>query len=289
MIEYYRYALKAKNFPMEREGALLRIDGGVADCHPWVELGDLPLKVQLEKLARGETTRLTGQSLFFASLDRRAREEQRSLFEGATIPSSHELLLKISDQIPEGPLLKIKMGKAEELNCLLEQKPFRLRLDFNCKISERDFEHFLEEIKPWHSYIDCIEDPFPYDELKWQRIQDRYGVNLACDAASERAINKPLSANVLVLKPAVQPHLPFKKVPQKLIVTSYLDHPIGQLSAAFIASRLDVDVCGLCSHLVYQTNEFSEQLPQKGPYLTPPSGTGFGYDELLNKLKWKRL
>lgn len=265
---------------MEREGALLRINGGHADCHPWPELGDLPLNKQLEKLARNETTPLTKRSLYFAALDREARAQNRSLFEGLTIPKSHYLLLKLGD-VPPHSLVKIKMGRdASALLRFLKKSSCQVRLDFNAKLTEPEFKQFLDETAEYHSRFDCIEDPFPYEESAWKRY-----ANLACDARSEQAIG---TAHTLVLKPAVQDHEPFRNLSQKLIVTSYLDHPLGQLSAAFIAAQLRVDVCGLCSHLVYQTNEFSEQLPQTTS-LVPPPGTGFGFDELLKKLPWKKL
>ncbi len=293
MITFHRYTLKAKTGGMVREGALLSVEGGYADCHPWVELGDLPLQEQLKRLADGQTTRLTERSLYFAGLDREARAKKRSLFDGLAIPPSHHLLLKITDEIPDTSLFKIKMGREleekEQLKMLLEKFPCQVRLDFNARLTERAFEAFLEEMVPFLPFFDFIEDPFPFSEVAWQRLQEQYSVSLACDAGSERAIGKTKAAKVLILKPAVQAHAPFQNLSQKLVVTSYLDHPLGQLSAAYIAAQLKVATGGLCSHLVYQTNEFSEQLPQKGPFLTPPEGTGFGFDALLAKLPWKKL
>lgn len=291
MIAYHRYTLKAKETSMEREGALLCIDGGFADCHPWVELGDLPLQEQLKLLSLSKTTPLTERSLYFARLDREARAEKRSLFDGLAIPPSHHLLLKITEEIPDTAVFKIKMGKElekekRELIRLLENVPCRVRIDFNARLNAHEFQGFLEEMDPFLPFFDFIEDPFPFDAKAWRALQEKYGVSLACDAGSERAIGLP---HVLILKPAVQSHLPFQHLAQELVVTSYLDHPIGQLSAAYIAAQLNVSLCGLCSHLVYQTNEFSAQLPQKGPYLTPPEGTGFGFDDLLAKIPWKKL
>ena len=56
-----------------RRGALIRVDGGFADVHPWPELGDAPLDEQLALLARGETTPLTRASLHWARVDADAR------------------------------------------------------------------------------------------------------------------------------------------------------------------------------------------------------------------------
>ena len=38
-----------------------------------------------------------------------------------------------------------------------------------------------------------------------------------------------------------------------------------------------------------EENEFSERLGQVGPKFRSPGGTGLGFDDLLEKLPWKRL
>ena len=79
------------------------------------------------------------------------------------------------------------------------------------------------------------------------------------------------------------------------MVTSYLDHPLGQVAAAYVAAQLwaqfpdRLETCGLLSHLVYQTNEFSEQLCVKEAILIPPEGTGFGFEETLYNQDWRDL
>lgn len=281
-MEYYPYTLG------EREGALIRIDGGHADCHPWPELGDLPLEQQLKKLAFGETTPLTERSFSFAKLDREARRERRSLFEGLMIPKSHHLLLNVSDPFSNASIVKIKVKKTtptESLKTLIEKHGCRIRLDFNAQLEIEEFESFLKEMKPYLSSIDFIEDPFPYHREKWQSMQEKYGVALACDRNSKQAIGHIESAKVLVIKPAVQDSAPFQNALQRIVVTSYLDHPFGQLTAAFVAAQMTTEVCGLHSHHVYQTNEFSERF---GEELTP-FGTGFGFDDLLERLPWKKI
>ncbi|MCU1228491.1 MAG: hypothetical protein JWO97_1375, partial [Acidobacteria bacterium] len=62
-----RRALNARATELRRRGALIEVDGGYADVHPWSELGDAPLDEQLAMLARGETTSLTRASLRFAA------------------------------------------------------------------------------------------------------------------------------------------------------------------------------------------------------------------------------
>src|SRR5690242_8481054 len=88
-----------------RHGALIRAGDGVADVHPWPELGDAPLDEQLALLARGEMTPLTARSLACATLDARARVAGRSLFDGLTIPPSH---WPGDDPPPEFDTVKLK-------------------------------------------------------------------------------------------------------------------------------------------------------------------------------------
>jgi hypothetical protein len=91
----WRYTLTPKRRlsgitrPGLREGALIRDGDGVADVHPWPELGDAPLDEQLVRLARGETPPLTARSLEFARIDKEARVRGESLFAGLQIPASH--------------------------------------------------------------------------------------------------------------------------------------------------------------------------------------------------------
>jgi O-succinylbenzoate synthase len=47
--------------------------------------------------------------------------------------------------------------------------------------------------------------------------------------------------------------------------------------------------CGLFTHVLYEPNEFIEAIRCDGARLLPPSGTGIGFDGLLERLPWKRL
>lgn len=298
-----------------RAGALLKVlfeDGliGYADCHPWVELGDAGLPEQLRLLNEGMLTPLTQRSLHFASLDAKARSEGVSLFSGLTTPRSHLLIPNLEQcdlSMIEGAVqcgfgcFKIKLGKhltAEltKLKELLDMFPsMACRLDFNLKLSSDQFAYVLQEIAPWKEQIEFYEDPFVFETRAWEALQKR-GYSLACDHQSQHTFGFSSAAAVLVLKPAIQDHSGFlTNLTQKLVVTSYLDHPLGQMTAAYVAALAQraaperVGTCGLLSHTVYQTNEFSAQLECHGPELIPPEGTGFGFDVLLAKQQWKLL
>lgn len=310
-ISYSTYELQSRAFLGKRTGSLLRCkfeDGtlGYADCHPWPELGDLPLQQQLKKLAQGKLTPLTKRARYFANLDAKARAQNLLLFTGLKIPPSHMLMSHFTEDIPSGiSRIKIKLGRRfpkEEISCLQKllctlPENVKVRLDFNGRLSRQGFEKYLMEIGEWREKIDFIEDPFPYCPFGWEQVQNVFGVRLACDRDSEIRRKDVESHCVSVIKPAIQDESLFNAMDhRKIVITSYLDHPLGQLSAAFVAAKLfenasmHLDQCGLLTHEIYQTTEFSAQLKRQGPTLLPPSeGTGFGFDKLLEKQKWQEL
>ena len=73
--------------------------------------------------------------------------------------------------------------------------------------------------------------------------------------------------------------------------TSAMDHPLGQLFAAYEASVFpgDVDDCGLLTHWLFEPDPFSELLGVTDRRLVAPGGVGLGFGELLEALPWKAL
>ena len=277
MIWIWRYELKPRR-PLSalagartRHGALIRTESGFADVHPWPELGDATLDEQLARLARGETTPLTAASLRLAKLDSEAREHGISLFDGVTIPDSH---WPGPDPPPSFDTAKIKWSAGAPAGV------FRLRIDFNAMLTAAEFEQIAKTLP--RDRIDFIEDPCPYDAATWRALRDRTGLRLALDRQFADD-----GVDVLVVKPAIQ------EVPQttkEIVVTSYMDHPVGQLGAAFIAAKHATSPrCGLVTHVLFDSNEFIEQLGIDGMRLVPPPGSGVGFDDLLERLPWKRL
>lgn len=267
-----RRTLSALAGARPRQGALLRVGDGFADVHPWPELGDAPLDEQLALLSRGETTALTRCSLRFAALDAAARREGRSLFDGLTIPLSHWS----GAHPPAGfDTAKVKCGRdfaARDLHAGL-----RLRLDFNAALTAEEFARL--ELPA----VDFVEDPCPYDPIAWQRLRQQKRVRLALDRGSASA-----GVDVLVFKPAVQSEWP--PFDGEIVVTSYLDHPVGQFFAAYVAATHEVsDRCGLMTHMLYEANAFSDVTRSDGARLVAPAGTGIGFDALLESLEWRKL
>ena len=267
MIWYWPYALSEK-----RRGALIRVGSGFADVHPWPELGDAPLETQLDLLRRGETTPLTKRSLELAKIDGAARGRGVSVFDGLQIPLSH---WPGSDPPPEFDTAKLKG---------IDRIPdrVRLRIDFNARLRAEEFLMLAEGLPL--DRIDFIEDPCPYDGATWTALREQTRMRLALDRFQAEE-----GVDVLVVKPAIQ-EMP--QTQKEIVITSYMDHPVGQFGAAYVAAKNARRVsprCGLFTHVLYQRNDFIEMIRSDGARLLPPEGTGIGFDTLLERLPWKKL
>lgn len=295
----------------QRDGALLQVifeDGkiGYGDCHPWPELGDMPLTRQIEFLRNRKLTPLTKRSLYYARIDAEARDGRRNLFANLSVPQSHLLIYdllrcQLPDPIPE--IVKIKVGRDPVIEIASLQRLFqnaskktRFRLDANQRFDDKQCKKFLEQLRPWLDQIDFFEDPIPYEAGKWEEIQSEFSVPLASDLNSEQYLEPNYPHKISILKPACQDPEPFAKDFRQLIITSYLDHPLGQLAAAYTAAKAALEfpekigICGLLTHTLYEPNPFSERIRVQGARLIPPlDGYGFGYDDLLVNLKWEAL
>lgn len=269
-----------------RSGVLLKVsfsDGiiGYGDCHPWHELGDLPLTVQLEKLKEEKLTSITTQSLNFARIDGEARKKKVHLFDGLTIPKSHKLVS--DDSIPsDSSCLKFKDPKL--LLSLLPKigRDKKIRFDPNATFTLSQCREFLEKIQPWKELFDFIEDPMPFNQEQWALLEKNYQIPFALDRNEAKQ-----TYSTMVIKSAVES---YSGNCNRAVVTSYLGHPLEQLAAAYVAAHIcPNEVCGLLSHLVYQQNEWSDQLAIQEERLIPPEGTGFGFDQLLENQKWEVL
>jgi len=325
-ISPYQLHYAGESHRASRRGALLKVlfpefGAGYADCHPWPELGDLSLEEHLQTLIDGSPTALIEQSLKFARLDAEARQQKRHLFTGLVVPNSHYLvadpsvhfkpnllpMLDFSLLATQNPLYKIKMGLDFDHELALLKswrkhgflKSAKCFLDFNGKISENQFCEFLHKADELLDGIEFFEDPFPYDPERWEKVRKEFGIALACDHESMEGLSHPNSCDFLVIKPATQeidPFLSNQRGHRHLIITSLMDHPIGQLCAAYVAAntaktyRESIKSCGLLSHHTYEATPFSARFGQEGMRLIPPlSGYGWGFNDLLEELPWKPL
>lgn len=302
--------------PGPRDGALIRVEYpelgmGYADCHPWHELGDPPLAEQLKGLANGRLTPLTRNSLTISLWDAEARSRGRSLFEHLVVPRSHFLLTDLSDEslerarhaLAEGfDRIKLKLGAGWKdrlplLLALLEMPGARFRIDLGSLLDPPLLQELLFQLKDFLQKIDYLEDP-----LGWRPGRGfgpapegwTFAVDRQVGDCLDGAVPEPEWPTVLVIKPAVNEWEPIvtRAVAggRKLVFTSYLDHSVGQLSAAFVAARTAaahpeaVEVCGLLSHTAYEWNPFSEALRSRDARLEADGGPGLGLGPLLEKL-----
>lgn len=312
----YPYRLRARhglNVISRRshfEGVLIRTSGGGYGCiHPWPELGDPPLEKCLADLAGRRFRPIVRRALRCAEYDAAGREFGHSLFEEMEVPESHATLVRPDFRDLETAavagfsVVKLKAGKKPpaEIAFLREAigkfPQFRWRLDFNEALSPEAAAAFLAEISPeQRRAIDFVEDPCPYHEPAWIELQRKSGVAIAVDREAAPART---AARFLVLKPAIDE--PFflaeaaLAASQRVIVTSYMDHPLGQTFAAWEAARLGLQfpgitgICGLQTHHLYEPDEFSELLGAWQPQFQPPPGHGLGFDDLLDALPWAAL
>lgn len=306
------YRLRAKGFlnavsgRREFEGALIRLGGGYGCIHPWPELGDPPLAKCLADLAGARRWPIVRRALRCVQFDSAARSHEESLFEELEVPRSHATLsapdpAALAAAVAAGfEVVKLKCaGEAHQerafLSSMAQEYPnLRWRLDFNESATADQVAGLLAGLPDAaRRALDFVEDPFPYAEGGWVELRRRTGVCLAVDREAS-----PLSigAKVLIIKPAVDEPLPLAEAAlrnrQRVVLTSYMDHPLGQAFAAWEAARLGLQfpglpgVCGLQTHHLFQPDAFSELLGPWSPVFQPPPGTGLGFDDLLDALPW---
>jgi O-succinylbenzoate synthase len=310
-----RYRMKARGAlnsvarRTEFEGALIQIDGGFGCIHPWPELGDPPLEKCLADLAGARRWPIVRRAIRCAEYDRAARVHDYSLFEEIEVPESHATLIKaevgeVALAVEAGfSMIKLKAGRdlaaeAEFLTAMNAEHPsLKWRLDFNECLTPAEAADFLTGLAgPVRAAIDFVEDPCPYSETAWKELRGKTRVNLAVDREAA-----PLSAaaQVMVIKPAIdEPFLLAEAAlqnNQRVVLTSYMDHPVGQAFAAWEAARLGLQfpglpgVCGLQTHHLFEADAFTELLGPWAPAFQPPPGLGLGFDDLLDALPWTRL
>lgn len=316
MIEFHRYtlrsgaALNSASVRREFPGALIRVNGGYAAVHPWPEFGDAPLEVQLQKLAAGGSTSLLERALHCAAVDGEARRAGVSLFEGLEVPVSHyswnqslptELQMSLLQR--QGfSALKVKgfanYGETSRfLDCCAKAMPqVKLRVDFNGCLDRFVFGKFIEFMHlRTYRQLDLVEDPFPYDATQWQAAREAWGVKLALDKGWQKGTN---GFDAVVVKPARRDwRVVAQTLPgSPLVLTSAMDHALGQVYAAYEAALCrqelgaQLSLCGLATHHLFDGDPFFERLDvQDGVLQVDRHGTGLGFDDVLEGLEWERL
>ncbi len=308
----------------EREGALLKIEWpdkkvGYADLFPWPELGDLMLEDQLEGIKKGHLSTLAEQSIWLANRDLKLRAAQKNAVQNLqkiknhfTIPDYTIITEKKLYELKTAGFstLKIKVGRdwlseLEWITQVLTQNHFMIRLDFNSNGEFSTIERMMRSLPVGlKAKIEFIEDPFPFDLEAWTEVSKFAPLALDQEYSNVKKeewdnLAEPLPFRFLVIKPARQDVM--KAVKQavdrnlKIVFTSSMDHALGVVHAACVASEykathpnLVMEAGCLTTHL-YLPNEFSSRMICQGPYLTQVPGYGIGFDEVLGALSWEPL
>lgn len=302
-----------------RGGALIRAEfddraTGFADLHPWTEFGHAALSAHIESLRAGAPTALAAIALENARADAGARRAGASLFDGLPAARSHALFTDWTSAPRDAfrrcaeaghTAAKLKVGRdpvrePDALNALAGL-PLRWRLDFNAALGGADEAgEFLARLDPCiRANIEFLEDPCPYDPREWGQLAEREKIPLALDWQIPPTPPPWPGARILVIKPAYQNALPLAlsaaRAGMEIVVTHSMDHPLGRAAALWTAMRLNqrhgdlVRDGGLQGEGLYRADEFRGQFAEAGPDIVPPSGAGFGFDEVLLALPWRRL
>lgn len=310
---YSRGALNAVSQRREFHGVLVMVNEGVGCLHPWPEFGDPPVKDQLEILREGGTSKVIERALRMAEVDGAARRAGVSLFQDLEIPPCHYSWdqnqpseAQMRQVLEEGwQAIKTKgWGNVGEVLRWLDSfaakagdAPVKLRADFNSCLEAYQFRNFMDWMPARvRERLDFVEDPFPYDPEAWEDAQRRHHVSLALDKALRGAEG---GFEVAVLKPGRREWREMLEgvPPQvRVVMTSAMDHAIGQSFAAYEAALAwgelggRLDLCGLATDHLFARDAFFERVQGVGGRLhVDRQGTGLGFDDILKKLAWLKL
>lgn len=301
--------LNTKTTRRVHRGALLRIGGGYGCVHPWPEFGDAPLEQLLERAKEGSYPELVKAALSCAHVDAEARARGVSIFEGLTIPRSHyswdngrEMHEQVELVLNEGwPAIKMKgdtdpLEAARKLNAvgkLTKTAGTLLRMDFNGCLSVGDFLTFWAAVDlDVRSRVDFIEDPVPYEAQTWDRLGRQCQVSFALDKGWQDGTG---GFEVVIVKPSRRDwRRVVEKFPGvKVVMTSAMDHAIGQVWAAYQAAMASgaigdqISLCGLCTQHLFEPDEFFPLLKSCGGRLVVDrQGGGMGFGQILERLDW---
>ena len=310
-----RYRMRSRGFlnaasgRREFDGVLIKVGQGYGCIHPWPELGDPPLEKCLKDLSGARRWPMVRRAIRCAEYDAAARSREESLFEEMEVPQSHATLSSADVAVAEQAVelgfshLKMKCGRdaAKERACIeavaAAHPTVRWRLDFNEKMEPPGVINWLDGLSEGaRRTLDFLEDPCPFSESAWGKLFREIRIPLAIDREAA-PVHK--AAQVCVIKPAIdEPWLLAEAAlghRQRLVVTSYMDHPLGQAFAAWEAARLGLQfpgqpgVCGLRTDVLFNPDAFTELMGGWSPAFKAPPGTGLGFDDLLDALPWTRL
>jgi O-succinylbenzoate synthase len=217
--------------------------------------------------------------------------------------------------------LERTLASLTELVRLAGEAPLKLRVDFNSCLEARQFTSFMRAMPAnVRDRLEFVEDPFPFDAAAWCATQRELGVRLACDKGLGASVHKETAHSCAVQRPGQEcpgslahdcgydfavlkpgrrdwrETVSAMSAPARIVMTSAMDHAIGQCFAAWEAAMAwrelgdRMDLCGLCTEHLFERDEFFERIQSHGGVLEPDrGGTGLGFDDVIARLPWKKL
>lgn len=289
--------LNQKNQQTFLRGFLLRYDDGFGCVQPWECFGHASVEEHWSacKEGREESYPLLKQALSCAKADSDARKNGISWWADSIVPPSHATITDLATH-PEEALkrgfttwkCKVSPATLPTIEALMSQhENVRFRLDFNETATPEQLNHWLGSL-PSHSKsrIDFVEDPFIYEMQKWNALSENCGIAYAVDRDYAEWTTE--SRALPVWKPAWNE---CGKIPRaQMIVTSAMDHPVGQAWAAYCAAIYKVtNLCGLRTDHLFEENSFTNAMGEWLPTWPVLGGIGMGFDQQLEELPWTRL
>ena len=264
-IHYAKYNLKPRSFiskHMSLEGILLRYDDSIdvsySLYHPIASLGDI-----------GIEDYLSDQNSL-----KRVKELSLSNKESKRIQvSSYKLCKSVEEAMQvEESVVKIKTSSLKDaLKALESLENKELILDANAQLMHSDI---LELEKASILNLRYIEDPVSDSSLTTS-------LPVGSDFIDYD------NYDIKVLKPTGFNHSLGNKLDKPSVVTSYMDHPLGQIIAARYALENKIhDPCGLMTHGLFEENAYSELLSSKGAFIFSDYKKLF---ELLENERWAEV
>jgi O-succinylbenzoate synthase len=312
---------------LRRNGCLFRIhfkDFGIgySDCFSWPELGDTSLTEKVKMIQVGKMDFHIEKSFSIAKTDAFYRFNRENAFKKLCLINNHFTCVNfnllttnfIENLKKEGfKYIKLKCGFdlekeasfLKKISPILKSCNIKVRLDFNGSSLFDEMHQFLTSLDKYLSVISFLEDPFKNINNEWLQIKLLFPeLKIALDRTNNSSdyFNIKEAYDYLILKPAIQNYdeiLNFKNYNisrKKILFTSYMDHPLGQLSALYEASEYynrnkdKQQICGFLTHNLYKINSYSERIKVNLSQIIPPyEGFGFGFDDLLENENWRKI
>jgi O-succinylbenzoate synthase len=290
------HALNRRSPTQIVEGFLISYAGGYGCIQPWPVFGHATMEEHWSALAAGASLPLLDQALACAKQDAAAREAGISWWTDIKVPLSHATVTDLHSELPQDggqrfthAKLKASIAETDALYDWAMQHPgIQIRLDYNEIPTIAEFDAWWRGLdRAFRDRIDWIEDPFAYNANTWSTWRDQNDAMLAVDRGFATA--QMSERWIAIWKPAWQP-LPQGSMMQNVVVTSAMDHPVGQAWAAFCAAQAGVQsICGLRTDHLFARDAFIDRMGPWSPAWPTISGTGMGFDDLLEKIPWTRI